>query len=125
MKIEISNGELLDKLSILEIKLQKIQDPEKLTNIRREYMLIKPLAETIIESTKALYVNLIEINRKLWEIEDSIRNFELNQNFSNEFIQKARSVYLLNDQRAQIKRNINLATASDLTEEKSYTDYRV
>jgi hypothetical protein len=123
MKIEISNGELLDKLSILEIKLDKIRDPEKLVNIGHEYVLIKPLADRIITPVQSHYYKLIEINRQLWEIEDVIRDFERNQQFGDEFIQTARKVYLLNDERARIKKEINRCTNSGLVEEKSYSGY--
>ncbi len=123
MKIEISNGELLDKLSILEIKLDKIQDPSKLININSEYLLIKPLGDNLIHTVETQYKSLVIINRLLWETEDAIRDFERNQQFGEEFIQTARRVYLLNDERARIKKEINRLTNSGLIEEKSYTGY--
>lgn len=123
MKIEVSNGELLDKLSILEIKREKIRDPEKLSNINSEYTLIKPLVDSLIISVKTLYESLLKINLSLWEIEDTIRNFEQKKDFGNEFIETARSVYVLNDERARIKKEINRLTNSGLIEEKSYAGY--
>lgn len=123
MKIEISNGELLDKLSILEIKLEKIQDPEKLMNINSEYSLIKPLGDKLIHIVETQYKSLVDVNRSLWETEDTIRDFERNQQFGDEFIQTARRVYLFNDKRAQIKKEINRLTNSGLIEEKSYSGY--
>ncbi len=123
MQIEISNGELLDKLTILEIKLGKIGDPGKLANIEGEYSLLKPLARELIESVKPQYESLLQINAQLWKIEDTIRAFEQNKQFGDEFIQTARKVYLLNDERARIKKEINRLTNSGITEEKSYTGY--
>lgn len=123
MQIEISNGELLDKLTILEIKLGKIGDPGKLANIEGEYSLLKPLARELIESVKPQYESLLQINAQLWKIEDTIRAFEQNKQFGDEFIQTARKVYMLNDERARIKKEINRLTNSGITEEKSYTGY--
>lgn len=123
MKIEISNGELLDKLSILEIKLEKIQDTEKLMNIQSEYSLIKPLGDKLLHVVEAQYKSLVNINRLLWKIEDIIRDFERKQQFGDTFIQTARKVYLLNDKRAQIKKEINRLTNSGIVEEKSYAGY--
>lgn len=123
MKIEISNGELVDKLSILEIKLNKIQDSEKLKNIRKEYLLLEKAASLIIKRDDPLYRQLLDINQKLWEIEDKIRELEKNKDFGSEFIETARMVYFNNDIRAKIKQQINLKTNSDLFEEKSYEDY--
>ncbi len=123
MKIEVSNGELLDKLSILEIKRAKIQDPKKLSNINSEYNLIKPLVDRMVISVQTQYDSLLKINKSLWEIEDTIRDLEQQQDFGEEFIQTARSVYVLNDERARIKKEINLLTNSGLTEEKSYAGY--
>ena len=123
MKIEISNGELLDKLSILEIKLGKIRDPEKLVNIKSEFSLLKPLGDKLIPVVETLYGRLVDINLLLWEIEDTIRDFERNKRFGDDFIQTARKVYLFNDERALIKKEINLLTNSGLVEEKSYSGY--
>lgn len=123
MKIEISNGELVDKLSILEIKLTKIQDSEKLKNIHKEYSMLEKAASQIIKRNDPLYKQLLDINQKLWEIEDRIRELEKKKDFGKDFIETARMVYFNNDLRAKIKQKINLKTNSDLFEEKSYEDY--
>lgn len=123
MKIEISNGELLDKLSILEIKLGKINDPEKLVNVRSEYLMLKPLGDNLIVSVRSLYNDLVGVNLLLWEIEDEIRDLERSQRFDDQFIQTARKVYRFNDKRAHIKKEINRLTNSGLIEEKSYSGY--
>lgn len=123
MKIEISNGELLDKLTILEIKLVKIPDPDKLARIREEHSLLKPLAEKLIPAVADQYKELLRINLLLWEIEDTIRDFERNQQFGEPFVETARQVYRYNDERARVKREINLITNSLLAEEKSYAAY--
>jgi len=123
MKIEVSNGELVDKLTILEIKLQKIKDREKLENVRKEHTLLQKAVNQIISREDALYRKLLEINQKLWEIEDKIRELEKKGDFGLDFIETARLVYINNDLRAGIKKEINLKTNSDLIEEKSYEDY--
>jgi len=123
MKIEVSNGELLDKLSILEIKQKKINDPQKLVNIKGEYSLLNPLAGVLLEAVRSEYEELLTINQQLWDIEDTIRELELNKDFSEIFIQTARSVYQLNDERSRIKKEINLKTNSGIIEEKSYSGY--
>ena len=127
MKIEISNGELLDKLSILELKLKHITDINKLINIRSEFEELSPLAQQIFKQDaigiNELYLKLSEINGKLWEIEDDIRQCERNKNFDSKFIQLARDVYFTNDVRSELKKEINILTKSGLIEEKSYEDY--
>ena len=123
MKIEISNGELIDKLTILEIKLEKIVDQAKLANIRKEYDLLVSVVKKVINLDDPLYVKLKEVNQKLWEIEDRIRDFERRQEFGKPFVETARMVYFTNDLRARIKNDINRNTGSDLIEEKSYEDY--
>ena len=128
MKIEISNGELLDKLSILEIKEKNISDPTKLENIKNEFNELKPLANIIFNDfspqIKDLYFRLSEVNNELWVIEDDIRECERNKNFKSKFIELARSVYFTNDKRSVIKKEINILTKSGLIEEKSYEDYK-
>jgi hypothetical protein len=121
MKIEVSNGEFLDKLSILEIKISKIQDAEKLKNIENEYAMLKPLGEKLIQTVKSHYDNLLKINNLLWNIEDKIRDLERDGDFGEAFIHTARQVYRFNDERAQVKKEINLITNSDIIEEKSYS----
>jgi hypothetical protein len=123
MKVEISNGELLDKLSILAIKQRMITDTGKLRNIRQEYDLLKPLADNLLHLVQDEYDHLLAVNKLLWEIEDTIRELERQQDFGDRFIETARKVYRYNDERARIKREINRITGSGLTEEKSYSEY--
>ena len=123
MKIEVSNGEVVDKLTILQIKLEMISDEEKLKNVKKEFELLRKAIDGIISVDDPLYQKLLEVNRKLWKIEDKIRDLERNKNFGTEFIETARSVYFINDLRSKIKKDINIQTDSDLTEEKSYEDY--
>jgi hypothetical protein len=124
MKIEVSNGEIVDKITILMIKLEKINDPQKKRNIQKEYFyLIKKLDELGMEKDSVLLRELLEINKKLWDIEDKIRDKERNKIFDEEFITLARNVYLINDERSKVKRKINEITNSDIIEEKSYQKY--
>ena len=122
MKIEISNGEILDKITILRLKLEHIFDKEKRANIIREYDFLKEVSEKIKYSDN-LYHELYLVNKALWKIEDDIRNKEKNKEFDEEFIELARSVYFTNDKRSEIKKKINLETNSEFVEEKSYEDY--
>ena len=128
MKVEISNGELLDKISILELKLLKIEDKEKLVNIQKEFDVLNPLCVELFEKfggqLQNHYLELARINGLLWDIEDWIRDCEREKRFDAEFIQLARSVYVTNDQRSEVKKLINNTTGSDLVEEKSYKDYK-
>jgi hypothetical protein len=127
MKIEVSNGELLDKLSILELKMVNITDTNKLVNIKKEFDELLPLAEELFESNGSElqnhYLELASINGKLWDIEDDIRECEKNQEFRNKFVELARAVYITNDKRCEVKKLINVSTGSGLIEEKSYKDY--
>ena len=125
MKVEISNGELLDKFSILEIKMGNITDPAKLTNIENEYKeLTSDCTDLLRNSTiSSLYAELKSINQKLWVVEDDIRECERSKDFGQEFISLAREVYFTNDERARVKKEINLASGSSLVEEKSYQAY--
>ena len=120
MKIEVSNGELVDKLIIVQIKLERIKDEEKLVNLRKEFEILKEAATGIIASHHPLYTELYRVNSELWDIENRIREKESKGNFDQEFIDIARSVYLKNDERFELKRKINIQTSSHLTEEKSY-----
>ncbi len=125
MQVDISIGELVDKVSILKIKSRKIQDPEKLKNIYHELELLSQKMESAgITLQSPEYRKLEKINTVLWDIEDQIRLKEAKKSFDKEFIQLARSVYLQNDERATVKREINRAYGSELMEEKSYTPYR-
>ena len=125
MKVEISNGELLDKFSILEIKMGNITDPFKLTNIENEYKeLTSDCTDLLRNSTiSSLYAELKSINQKLWIVEDDIRECERRKDFGPEFVSLAREVYFTNDERARVKKEINLASGSSLVEEKSYQAY--
>jgi hypothetical protein len=122
MTIKVSIGEALDKATILDIKLKMIQDVEKLANINKEFRLIrKSLLENYgIDETNPYYLALLEINVELWGIEDEIRFLDRVGDFGLEFIKLAQSVYRLNDERAAIKKEINIYYNSELTEEKSY-----
>jgi hypothetical protein len=130
MKIEVSTGEILDKLSILEIKLDRISDPSKRNNLLQEYVILAAAAEEIYdanpdrEDIKILYTDLLNINKTLWNIEDQIRECERDESFGSDFIELARSVYYTNDDRADVKKQINTLTGSKLVEEKSYQDYK-
>ena len=124
MKIEVSNGELLDKISILELKLLKIEDKEKLVNIQKEFSELNPLVQELFEKHDGQlqnhYLELARINGKLWDIEDWIRECEHEKRFDKEFVELARSVYITNDKRSEVKKIINILTHSDFIEEKSY-----
>lgn len=125
MKIEISIGELVDKVSILSIKLKMVKNEEKLANIRKEYDLLKvSMEETGIKVDSDEFKRLEAVNMKLWKIEDDIRIKETKQEFDEGFIKLARSVYFENDDRAAIKKEINIKFGSDLVEEKEYVDYK-
>ena len=119
----ISIGELIDKITILEIKKNKLQN-SKLENVLKELSFLRKLmAKHQIEITDNLFTQLKEINLKLWNIEDQIRIKEKNKEFDNIFIELARSVYFKNDKRAEIKKRINRLSNSEITEEKSYAEY--
>lgn len=123
MKIEVSNGEIIDKLTILQIKLERISDGEKLKNLTREYDELLKVTSSILSNSDPLYKALYEINCDLWDIEDRIRDLERRKDFGDEFVATARSVYFKNDKRAAIKREINIKTSSGFIEEKSYEKY--
>ena len=126
MKIEISHGEIVDKLTILQIKKTNIIDPIKLDNIVKEsdYLLYVVENDLGISTESPEYLELLSINNELWVIEDDIRDKERDKVFDNEFIELARSVYTTNDKRAEIKKKINLKYGSLFVEEKSYSNYR-
>ncbi len=121
MLVDLSVGEVLDKLSILKIKLENITDPFKLSNIKKEELYLKTLLSEELLNDQ-LFSELKCINTKLWDAEDSIRNLEKLEDFTENFIEVARSIYILNDQRYTIKRKINLKYNSNFIEEKSYRD---
>ena len=124
--VEVSIGELLDKISILEIKQGKIKDPEKLKFINKEHSILKDQFEKNVKSDDKLnnlYKSLKEINAKLWVIEDDKRQCEKDKNFGEKFIKLSRDVHFLNDDRAKIKLEINNHTGSVIKEIKEYTNY--
>jgi hypothetical protein len=124
--VPLSTGEVLDKITILEIKSERISDAGKLENIHNELSQLQPLVAGPpfdSDELKALIAELKSINEELWVIEDDIREQERESNFGEVFIALARAVYVTNDRRADVKKRINLATGSDLVEEKSYEDY--
>jgi hypothetical protein len=125
MKIEVSTGEIVDKLSILQIKKLNILEEDKLINIKKEFDYLLNIVENEIgvSTSDELYLKLFTINKKLWDIEDDIRDKERAKSFDDEFIKLARSVYFTNDERAKIKKEINVKYGSDFVEEKSYNDY--
>lgn len=125
--IPVSPGELLDKLTILEIKLERIDDEAKLANVRREHeLLMRVWRESGLgdDAVARLRDQLRAVNERLWEIEDAIREEERRKRFGDDFIDLARSVYQRNDERAALKRRINEILGSAIVEEKSYRDYR-
>ena len=124
--VEVSIGELLDKISILEIKQEKIKDPEKIKFINNEHSILKNQLEKNVKSDdklNKLYQSLKEINDKLWVIEDDKRECEKNKDFAEKFIKLSRDVHFLNDDRAKIKLEINNYTGSVIKEIKEYTSY--
>jgi hypothetical protein len=127
MKVEVSNGELMDKLSILELKLKNITDPKKLRNVNTEFNELNPLVQQLFKkynpAINVLYQKLAEINGKLWIIEDEIRQSERDKDFGPKFVKLARDVYFTNDVRSDLKKEINVLTNSGVIEEKSYEDY--
>jgi hypothetical protein len=123
MKIEVSNGEIIDKLTIIQIKLERIKDEAKLVNLQKEYNELSKAASTIISTSDSLYKSLYAVNCELWDIEDHIRDLERRKDFGSNFVSTARSVYIKNDKRSGIKRDINIRTSSGLIEEKSYEKY--
>ena len=123
---EISAGELLDKISILEIKLDKIKDKNRNSEIKKEYEVLKKIEQSSIEANdkvKKLIIQIKDVNLALWKVEDKLRICEKNKNFDKNFIDLARSVYITNDKRAKIKSEINEILKSNIKEVKQYVDY--
>jgi|TARA_Y100000741_G_scaffold344826_1_gene309754 hypothetical protein len=126
VNIPVSLGELLDKISILEIKNEKILNESKLKNIKKELIGLRNVLEELninLSEIDDLYKDLFKINLTLWEIEDSIRILEKNEDFGKQFVELARSVYITNDKRFEVKNEINKLFNSEYVEEKSYEDY--
>ena len=124
IEIEVSVGELYDKISILRIKKNKILNPDKLFNINKELIYLENKMLNNDPVIQNLADELFQINSKLWDIENSKRRCEAENNFGYDFIQLARDVYIYNDRRAEIKKKINTLTYSDIVEEKEYTSYK-
>jgi hypothetical protein len=125
--IPVSPGELLDKITILRIKSERVSDTAKLDNIRRELALLEQTRQQCVAATSDVQEDeraLLQVNSLLWNIEDRIREHEAAQRFDAGFIELARAVYMRNDERAQIKHRINLKLNSTIIEEKSYQPYR-
>ena len=126
LKVPVAPGELLDKISILQIKAERINDPSALVNVQYELKLLTDLWESQNQHTETisqLRADLKGVNEQLWKIEDDIRDCERAKHFGDEFIELARAVYKTNDKRAAIKKQINLELGSAIVEEKSYQNY--
>jgi uncharacterized protein YukE len=126
IQVPVSPGEVLDKITILEIKSERMSDPEKVSNVRLELALLQQTWDEAIESDeviRGLHAQLKEINEALWEIEDDIRDKERAREFDARFIELARAVYFTNDRRSEVKKELNLHLGSKIVEEKSYQDY--
>ncbi len=126
LQVEVSPGELIDKITILEIKADRISDPDKLANVHRELRSLTATGEKALDTSPELdefTAELRRINEQLWEIEDDIRDCERNGDFGERFVELARAVYRTNDRRAAAKRSINELLGSELVEEKDYADY--
>jgi len=124
--IPISPGELLDKITILEIKSERIASAEKKANVNNELSMLNDVWEKAVNNDDEIAIlrtEMKKINETLWDIEDDIRDEERNRQFTERFIELARSVYVTNDQRADVKKRINQYLKSDIVEEKSYQDY--
>ena len=126
IQVPVSPGEVLDKITILEIKSERMSDPEKVANVRTELALLQEIwirsvpADPVIDD---LHRQLKEINETLWEIEDDIRDKEREKSFDDGFVELARRVYFTNDQRSRVKKELNIHLGSAIIEEKSYQDY--
>jgi len=124
--VPVSVGELIDKLSILQVKKNNIKDSKKLIEVSKEFDALNKISEEFFQNRNIdeIYQSLIEVNSKLWDVEDKLRIFEKNQKFDKEFIELARLVYYTNDERFSLKNKINQMTNSELKEQKSYEDYK-
>ena len=125
--VPVSPGKMLDKITILEIKSERIDDPQKVANVRHELDLLNTVWSKAVEddaTVVTLKARMKSINEALWEIEDDIRDQEKAKDFGVRFVELARAVYVTNDQRADAKKELNLYLGSDIVEEKSYQDYQ-
>lgn len=123
VSIEVSVGELFDKITILKIKQKKLKDQEQLENVNKELAYLESKAFNNDPEVNALVAELESINEQLWDIENGKRKCEADKNFGSNFVKLARDVYIKNDDRAKIKKMINIITKSDIIEEKEYTQY--
>ncbi len=126
VSVEVSPGELIDKITILEIKLERIDDVEKLKNVKSEWETLTAARDAAVEPSdelERLSAELKQVNERLWEIEDLIRECERDKDFGAKFIELARGVYVNNDDRSRLKGDINKLLGSSLIEEKSYAAY--
>lgn len=123
MNIKVSTGEIVDKLSILQIKKENITDESKLVNVNKEYKYLYDIVFNQLKIKLTDYNALVDINSQLWKIEDDIRDKERQKEFDDDFIKLARMVYFTNDKRAEQKKEINLKYGSSFVEEKSYSEY--
>lgn len=124
--VEVAPGELIDKITILELKREHVHDPAKLANVEHELSVLKHTCAAAVKRSPELdrlTIELKAVNARLWQVEDDIRDCERRQDFGSHFIQLARAVYHHNDRRALLKRQINLLLNSQIIEEKLYTDY--
>ena len=127
IQVPVSPGEVLDKITILEIKSERISDADKLVNVKRELELLQASWKQSVtedDTVRRIHDELKTINEALWEIEDDIRDKERAREFDEGFIELARRVYVTNDQRANAKKELNLYLGSEIVEEKSYQDYQ-
>jgi hypothetical protein len=124
-KVEVSVGELLDKLTILSIKQERITDISKLKHIEKEISVLEKESENLLQNNEinSLFEDLKKVNSELWKIEDDIRILESEKNFGNEFIELARAVYITNDKRFSLKNEINNISGSEIREQKGYKEY--
>jgi len=126
IQVPVSPGEVLDKITILEIKSERMDDPEKVANVKRELELLQATWQQSVsddETVRRIHAEMKAINEELWEIEDDIRDKERAREFDQVFIDLARSVYVTNDKRANAKKDLNIYLGSEIVEEKSYQDY--
>lgn len=126
VKVPVSIGELIDKLSILQVKKTKITNETKLKLVNKEFRHLYEISEKFLEftETKDLYDKLVEVNSNLWDIEDKLRVLETEKRFDEEFIDFARKVYYTNDERFELKNNINMLLSSEIKEVKDYVEYK-
>jgi hypothetical protein len=125
ISVPVSVGEMIDKLSILQVKKTKIKDELKLEFINKEFELLYNLCSTYLNSfeIETIYHDLVKVNSSLWDVEDKLRVFESEQKFDSEFVSLARKVYFTNDERFRLKNEINLITNSEIREVKDYVKY--